>query len=150
MNAPSHLFFDDEGHIIHPSSNDVSIPSLIFVTLKDGVYDDRWMTEAVAGRRELHWCGQTSGKRDAMVRPGTLVALRPNAKTPSFTLVGTVIEKQLLCQGRPSTYRLTLEMAADPKTIARDSSRDRCAHWTVLRHLEIAHDGSYMPQGIYG
>jgi hypothetical protein len=128
--------------------------SVIFVTLKNGVYDDRWMSELADGRRIMHWCGQARGKRDGLVIPGTVVAVRPTKTTPAFTLVGTVATKELIHVGdpalkTPATYHLSIEMDAEPLTIARDSPRDRCAHWTVLRHLGIARDASYMPHGIY-
>ena len=138
----------------------VSVPmaSIIFITLKGGQYNDHWTSElkpllagdAVAGYRELHWCGQPKQKRDRLVRPGTLVAVRPNAKTMAFTLVGKVVEKQPLTEGRVATYTLLVEMSATPREIVRDKARDRCVHWTVLREVGIPHSGAYMPEGIYG
>lgn len=131
--------------------------SIIFIT-EGGQYNDHWASEliplladdAVAGYRELHWCGQPKQKRDHLVRPGTLVAVRPNDKTMAFTLVGKVVDKQLLTEGHVATYSVLVEMSATPREIVRDTARDRCVHWTVLREVGIPHSGAYMPEGIYG
>jgi hypothetical protein len=133
--------------------------SIIFVTLTDGEYNDYWKsdvksllaTDDVAGYRELHWCGQNRGRRDRLVQPGTLVAVRKNKKEMAFTIVGTVAEKTLLTpqHGKTAaTYTLLVELYAEPWRIAR-AAGDRCVHWTVLRAVNIPTDGSYSPQGIY-
>lgn len=134
--------------------------SLIFVTLKDGEYDDHWSSQLyplladgdIAGYRELHWCGQRKGRRDGLVRPGTLVAVRANAKVRAFTLVGAVVEKTCLTpqhDSTPGTYSLLVEVSATPLTIER-AAGDRYTHWTVLRELGFPRDTGCKPHGIYG
>ena len=136
--------------------------SVIFVTLKDGEYDNRWLSELstllstqdIAGHRQLHWCGQRKkSPRDELVRPGTLVAVRKHKNTSEFTLVGSVVTKTPLTPkaGKtPATYNLLVEMAAEPRRIQR-APGDRCVHWTVLRQIGIPLPSPlpWMPEGIY-
>ena len=135
--------------------------SIIFVTFKDGEYNDFWSSDLVplladntrAGYRELHWCGQRKkSPKDDIVGPGTLVAVRPNKKSKEFTIVGEVCEKLHVSERteeQPATYKLLVEINAQARRIAR-APGDRCAHWTVLREVGIPHSGGYMPEGIYG
>ena len=128
--------------------------SVIFCTLKNGEYDDRWLSEPDSSHtRSLHWCGQrkTLGNKDALVVPGTLVAVRPSASSRYFILVGQVLTKRLLTEKTPTTaatYELSVSLDAQPVQIDR-ADGDRCVHWTVLRHLNIPHSGGYLPEGIY-
>jgi hypothetical protein len=137
------------------------MPPLIFVTLTNGEYDNRWMSESntlladqdIAGHRQLHWCGQRKKTtRDHLVGPGTLVAVRNSKDAPEFTLVGIVATKTQLTPkvGKtPATYNLLVEMASEPRRIQR-AEGDRCVHWTVLRALNIPRSAGYLPEGIYG
>jgi hypothetical protein len=136
------------------------MPSIIFVTLTNGEYDDHWISEPntlladqdTAGHRQLHWCGQRKKTtRDHLVVPGTLVAVRKTKNTLEFTLVGTVATKTQLTSkvGRtPATYNLLVELSVEPRSIRR-AAGDRCVHWTVLRNLNIPRSAGYLPEGIY-
>lgn len=128
--------------------------SVIFCTLKNGEYDDHWLSEPDSSNmRTLHWCGQRKnvGNKDALVVPGTLVAVRPSSSCLSFTLVGQVATKRQLTEKTPTsaaTYELSVSLDAQPLQIHR-AEGDRCTHWTVLRHLGIPRSGGYLPEGIY-
>lgn len=136
------------------------MPSIIFVTLKDGEYNDYWKSElrtlladdTRTGYREMHWCGQRKkSTRDDNVCPGTLVAVRKDKKTKEFTIVGTVSQKECITPKsgkQPATYNLLVEVSASPRAIPRGVG-DRCVHWTVLRDVGIPYSGAYMPEGIY-
>jgi hypothetical protein len=128
--------------------------SLIFCTLKNGEYDDRWLSEPDSSNvRSLHWCGQrkNQGNKDRFVGPGTLVAVRSSPSSRHFILVGHVLTKKLLTEKTPqtaATYELSVSLETQPVQIDR-AEGDRCVHWTVLRHLNIPHSGGYLPEGIY-
>ncbi len=128
--------------------------SVIFCTLKNGEYDDRWLSEPDSSNtRTLHWCGQrkTVGNKDALVVPGTLVAVRSSPSARHFILVGEVLSKKQLTDKTPktaATYELSVSLHAQPVQIDR-AAGDRCVHWTVLRHLNIPHSGGFLPEGIY-
>ena len=135
------------------------MPSIIFVTLADGEYSDRWSSDLLpvgvssdrSGIRELTWDGQRSGLRDDLVGPGTLVALRPNFKSKFFKLVGRVLLKTQTRQreGRqPAEYKLVIEMAANPVRINKLET-DRFTHNSVLRVLGYPIETGAMPHGIY-
>ena len=128
--------------------------SIIFCTLKNGEYDDHWLSEADSSNmRTLHWCGQrkTIGNKDDLVVPGTLVAVRPSRSSLYFILVGQVVTKRILTEKTPTTaatYELSVALHTQPVQIDR-AEGDRCTHWSVLRHLGIPHSGGYLPEGIY-
>jgi hypothetical protein len=133
--------------------------SVIFVTLKDGFYADRWTSELLpvattpdrAGIRELTWEGQKSGMRDHLVKPNTLVAVRPSKDVRYFEIVGSVILKE--CSRprdatHPAEYKLLVEMLRHPKKIYKQS-HDRFTHNAVLRAIGIPLEQGAMPHGIY-
>lgn len=126
--------------------------TVIFVTLKDGEYNDYWASASNGGLRDLHWCGQRKKRAlDYLVSPGTIVAVREKKTDKHFTLVGTVVEKFLLTsktEKNPATYNLLVQLSETPQQIHR-AEEDRCTHWTVLRELDIPHNGGYLPEGIY-
>jgi hypothetical protein len=133
--------------------------SIIFVTLKDGAYADHWSSDLLpvaasedrAGVRELTWEGQKSGLRDDLVKPGTLVALRPNKDARYFEIVGKVLLKERTrarSVNRPAEYKLLLEMERIPTRIQKDAN-DAFTHNTVLRAVGLPIEQGAMPHGIY-
>ena len=128
--------------------------SVIFCTLKNGAYDDRWLSEPDSSNtRTLHWCGQrkTLGNKDGFVLPGTLVAVRSSPSCRSFNLIGQVLTKKQLTEKTPTTaatYELSVSLNLEPVQIDR-AAEDRCVHWSVLRYLNIPHSGGFLPEGIY-
>ena len=133
--------------------------SIIFVTLKDGLYHDRWSsdlhslltTHERAGFRELTWEGQRSGLRDKFVQRDTIIALRPNKSVLWFDLVGTVAE--IVCTRKwtaesPAQYKILVDVAASPRRISKLPS-DHLTHNNVLRELGFALETSAMPHGVY-
>ena len=127
--------------------------SLIFVTLKDGEYADRFTNPA---RTELFWCGQRKGQRDHIVEVGTDVWVRNNKNEKSFTRIGRVLTKTRIreqdsLRGRGdeyATYTLTLHTYNTPIKVCKEAG-DRYTHNTVLRTVGFNEDRSAMPQGIY-
>ena len=135
------------------------MPSIIFVTLADGEYNDHWSSDLLPigvsntriGIRELTWDGQRSGLRDDLVGPGTRVAIRPNRNTKAFDLAGTVLLKtqtRARDANAPAQYKLVLEMAANPQRIHK-LRNDRFTHNSVLRALGYPLEVGAMPHGIY-
>lgn len=133
--------------------------SLIFVTLNNGKYQNHWTSDlctllqskGIAGYRRLCWYGQNCGRRDYLVRPGTIVAVRENDKVQSFTLVGFVAEIHCLQKQQnkvPGMYEIIVEVSDTPETIDRDYENDAYTHWTVLRRVGIETTDA-QPQGIY-
>ncbi len=135
------------------------MPSIIFVTLADGEYSDRWTSDLLPvgvsperiGLRELTWDGQRSGLRDDLVGPGTRVAVRPNRNTKAFDMIGTVLLKtQTRARegNHPAEYKLVIEMTANPQRIHK-LRNDRFTHNSVLRALGYPLEVGAMPHGIY-
>jgi hypothetical protein len=135
------------------------MPSIIFVTLKNGEYDNFWQGEMstliadddVAGYRQLRWCGQRCGRKDKDVVSGTLVAVRSDSSELGFTIVGRVAEKVLQTPRTatsPATYSLLVEMDIVPRYIPRDLRHGKVTHWTVLHELGIEKTGG-VAEGIY-
>lgn len=128
----------------------MSTPSIIFVTLADGMYSDHF-----DGPETLIWCGQNTGKRDSLVTEGTIVCVRANSKLRNFTVYGTVVSKEQLrafnttVEEKCALYKLILKVNAVPLVIER-AAGDKFTHNTVLRHFGFAEDKSAMVQGIYG
>jgi hypothetical protein len=155
-NSPKRIHVCIMSIFVHPNR----MPSLIFVTLKDGEYNDYWSSDLntlladdhSAGYREMHWCGQRKKTtRDHLVCPGTLVAIRKDKKSSDFTIVGTVSQRDCITPkvGRqPATYTLLVEVWKSPRVIPRAADH-RCVHWSVLRTVGIPYNGAYMPEGIY-
>ena len=128
----------------------MSIASIIFVTLADGMYSDHFESPDT-----LIWCGQNTGKRDSFVTEGTIVCVRASSKLRNFTVYGTVISKEQLrgfntagSEEKCALYKLVLKVNASPLVIDR-AIGDKFTHNTVLRHFGFAEDKSAMVQGIY-
>lgn len=130
------------------------MPSVIFCTLNGGCYDDHWLSEPdAANTRSLHWCGQrkNKGNKDALVEPGTLVAVRRDSSCMHFAIVGQVVTKSQLTTKTPTTcatYKLSVSLYENYIRIDK-AVRDRCTHWSVLRYLRIPQPRQYIPEGIY-
>ena len=127
--------------------------TLIFVTLKDGNYADKFMD---AARNELFWCGQRKGQRDYFVGPGTDVWVRENKNEKKFTRIGRVITKTTIREQDSSrglgdehaTYKLTLHKYNTEIVVFKESS-DRYTHNAVLRAAGYSEETGAMPHGIY-
>lgn len=136
------------------------MPSIIFVTLKDGVYADHWSSDLLpvavsedrVGVRELTWEGQKSGLRDDLAKPGTLVAVRPNKDARYFKIVGSVLLKERTrawdATG-PAQYKLLVEILRAPRTVEWDRDEDKFTHNTVLRAVGLPIERGAQPHGIY-
>lgn len=133
--------------------------SIIFVTLSDGQYKDRWSselfpllkTDECAGYRELIWEGQDSGLRDKYVGRGTLVAIRPNTKARYFDIVGTVsdiIRTRAWSNDAPAEYKLSIKVMSQTHRIDK-LREDRFTHNNILRELGFPLETGAMPHGIY-
>jgi hypothetical protein len=133
--------------------------SIIFVTLRDGEYADRWSSDLLSvavsdersGIRELTWEGQRSGSRDRFVEPGTVVAIRPSKAARFFDIVGKVLLKECTRErgeGRPAEYTLLVEVAATRRRIHRVYG-DTFTHNSVLREFGYPTEQGAMPHGIY-
>jgi len=136
-----------------------TMPSIIFVTLKDGVYADHWSSDLLpvatsedrAGVRELTWPGQKSGIRDDLAKPGTLVAMRPNKDTRYFDIVGTILVKERTrprTADHPAEYKLLVEVLRVPRRIHKNVD-DVFTHNTVLRAIGLPIEHGALPHGIY-
>lgn len=126
--------------------------SIIFVTLKDGMYANHWSSDARDGVRELTWEGQRSGRRDEVAQPGTLVAVRPNSRARYFDIVGKIAvktSKRSWQYKRPAEYKLQIEMYRVPTRVERDSA-DAFTHNNVLRTIGLPIEKGAVPHGIYG
>lgn len=134
--------------------------SIIFVTLRDGEYADRWSSPLLplatsddrAGVRELMWEGQKSGLRDHLANPGTLVAVRPNKGSRYFEIIGSILVKERTRPRefrRPAEYKLLLEILRVPRRVNKDPS-DKFTHNTVLRAIGLPTEQGALPHGIYG
>lgn len=136
-----------------------TMASVIFVTLKNGPYADRWSSELLpvmisehrAGVRELTWEGQRTNPLDDVVRAGTWVAVRDKPAT-AFRVVGRVCMKQCTREwrtGHPAEYKLLVEMETEPKEYLRDAG-ERLYHNPVLRALGLPIERGTVAFGIYG
>jgi len=123
--------------------------SILFATLKHGPYSNH-----MNSHNELIWSGQTSGKRDHMVVPGTIVCVRKSSKLLQFTVIGTVISKKEL-SARSTTecarYKLVLKINDVPLIIERahDAAKGSLTHNAVLRHFGFPEEKASTAKGIY-
>lgn len=130
--------------------------SMIFVTLSDGPYSDRWLSEPEGNVRCLQWCGQNSGADDHLVIEGTQIWMRKKAADKFFDHVGDIQEIMMTEPNDPhrlgarhATYRILVELNDTPARIYR-AQGERYTHWAVLRHIGIQPTGSiHFPRGIY-
>jgi hypothetical protein len=127
--------------------------TLIFVTLKDGEYADRFTDST---RTELIWCGQRKGQRDHLVEPNTDIWVRENKNEKKFTRVGRVVTKTMIrgqdtSRGRGdehAIYTLTLHKYTTEIVVFKESD-DRYTHNAVLRAAGYREETGAMPHGIY-
>jgi hypothetical protein len=133
---------------------------IIFSTHKDGDYRDHWssaihqvgVSNDTAGIREMIYYGQNCGKRDGMIQPGTLVAVRPNRNARYFVIVGKILLKTCTREREkkiPAEYKLLIEIYSVPIKIDKDPA-DKFTHNAVLRSIGLPIEKGAVAQGIYG
>jgi hypothetical protein len=136
------------------------MPSIIFSTHKNGDYRDHWSSDIhqvgvsnnTAGIREMIYYGQPCGRRDGMIQPGTLVAVRPNRNALYFVIVGKILLKTCTREREkktPAEYKLSIEIYSFPIKIDKDPA-DKFTHNAVLRSIGLPIEKSGSAQGIYG
>ena len=131
--------------------------SMIFVTLSEGPYNDRWLSEPEGDIRCLQWCGQNKGRRDYLVVEGTQVWMRNKATDMFFDHVGDIQDILMTEPNDPrrergrqhATYRVLVKLQEIPLRIYR-SQGEHFTHWAVLRHIGILPTKlPSMTEGIY-
>ncbi len=129
---------------------------MIFVTLSDGEYNDRWLSDTKNNTRLLQWCGQNCGVEDNLVVQGTQVWMRQTKKHKFFDHIGNIetirmVEpnNQQRIGRKHATYHVLVNLCKIPVRIHRTIG-DHCTHWAILRYIGIRPTGSlYFPRGIY-
>jgi hypothetical protein len=123
------------------------MPSIIFSTHKNGSYRDRWESAT-----EMIYYGQNCGKRDGIIKLGTLVAVRPNKSARYFVIVG-IISQKICTRDRekkiPAEYKLSIDIYDVPIKIHKDPA-DKFTHNAVLRSIGLPIEKGSVAQGIYG
>ena len=126
----------------------------IMMNLKSGKYPNILVDET-----HLIWYGQSCGRRDHLVVPGTNIWGREKSPQPQ-RYIGVV--KQIVCvqQGdkaanRPAKYEIEIDrVSSENEIVIARSAGDRSVTATILQYLgypssDVQDAQGYFPQGIY-